>query len=94
MHGSRWASRLATLFFVLLLSLLIALFDRFRGTRDPVADRQTVWPAFRAGIEQRRHRSTVAAKLTTERHCSAPRSGHGEPAPSGTRCKTARGECR
>ena len=52
-----------TLFFVLLLSLLIALFDRFRGTRDPAADRQTVWPAFRAAIEQRRHRSTVAAKL-------------------------------
>ena len=54
---------LATLFFVLLLSLLIALFDRFRATRDPAADRQTVWPAFRAEIEQRRHRSTVAAKL-------------------------------
>ena len=53
---------LATLFFVLLLSLLIALFDRFRATRDPAIDSQTVWPAFVAGVEQRRHRRLVATK--------------------------------
>ena len=45
---------LTTLFFVLLLSLLIALFDRFRATRDTETDRQTVWPAVRADREQRR----------------------------------------
>ena len=55
---------LTTLFFVLLLSLLIALFDRFRATRDPVADRQTVWPAFRADLERRRRRG-VPTELGT-----------------------------
>ena len=54
---------LATLFFVLLLSLLIALFDRFRATRDPATDRQTVWPAFRADLEQRHVRRTATAPL-------------------------------
>ncbi|HEU4840207.1 MAG TPA: hypothetical protein VFT09_02165 [Ilumatobacteraceae bacterium] len=43
-----------TLFFVLLLSLLIALYDRFRATRDPEVDRQHVWPSFRA--ERAAHR--------------------------------------
>ena len=41
----------------LLLSLLIALFDRFRATRDPAVDRQTVWPAVRAELDQRAVRS-------------------------------------
>ena len=44
-----------TLFFVLLLSLLIALYDRFRATRDPAIDRKKVWPAVRAEREQSRH---------------------------------------
>jgi hypothetical protein len=61
--GSRRGDRvpaLSTLFFVLLLSLLIALFDRFRDTRDPVIDRQTVWPAAREDLERRRARTTSA----------------------------------
>ena len=45
---------LTTLFFVLLLSLLIALFDRYRATRDPATDAPTVWAAFRADLAQRR----------------------------------------
>ncbi|MET0460111.1 MAG: hypothetical protein ABW195_12750, partial [Ilumatobacteraceae bacterium] len=55
--GSRRGDRAPagnTLFFVLLLSLLIALFDRFRDTRDPVVDRQTVWPAVREDVHRRR----------------------------------------
>jgi hypothetical protein len=48
-----------TLFFVLLLSLLIALYDRYRATRDPEADRQTVWPAFRAARAVRRRRPAI-----------------------------------
>ena len=39
---------LNTLFFVLLLSLLTALFDRFRATRDPTPRPRNVWASVRA----------------------------------------------
>ena len=52
---------LTTLFFVLLLSLLIALFDRYRATRDAATDVPTVWPAFRADLAQRRARPRQAS---------------------------------
>ena len=52
---------LTTLFFVLLLSLLIALFDRYRATRDAATDAPTVWPAFRAELAQRRARPSPAS---------------------------------
>ena len=60
--GSRRGDRAPagnTLFFVLLLSLLIALFDRYRETRDPAVDRQTVWPSVREDVERRRARNAT-----------------------------------
>jgi|SRR5215203_3212510 len=42
---------LNTLFFVVLISLLIALFDRYRSTRDPLAERPGVWATLRSERE-------------------------------------------
>jgi hypothetical protein len=45
---------LNTLFFVLLISLLIAMFDRYRSTRGPIADRPGLWATVRAEREAKR----------------------------------------
>ena len=70
---------LTTLFFVLLLSLLIALFDRYRATRDAATDAPTVWPAFRAELAQRRARPRPASarSIVTRGRCRpSPVSGN------------------
>ncbi len=63
---------LTTLFFVLLLSLLIALFDRYRATREPAADAPTVWPAFRSDLAQRRARPRRASHPGSSERRSRP----------------------
>ena len=77
-----------TLFFVLLLSLLIALYDRFRATRDPEVDRQRVWPAFRAERAargssrrlRRREHGPAAGARSADRPASGGRVvGRGQP---------------
>ena len=62
---------LNTLFFVLLLSLLIALFDRFRATRDPLPVRATCGRAcvpnvLPATSRRRRPRPITGADLADE----------------------------